>query len=238
MKRFAMAAMRAEMPQLVGCEAGPAARSLNINALESERTFGAGDVAARIAIVALFSVMVVRLGSDFLQTGRITGLLLLASEGLVVILTVLRRPAGVVDRSLRARMLMVVSLMGPVLVTPASALPLIPGVATAAISACGLLAVIIGKVSLGRSFGLMPANRGVVSTGLYRLVRHPIYTGYLITHAAFCAANPTLSNLLILVAADLALLIRAVCEEATLAQDPAYRAYQQQVRWRVLPGLF
>jgi protein-S-isoprenylcysteine O-methyltransferase Ste14 len=37
----------------------------------------------------------------------------------------------------------------------------------------------------------MPANRGVVSTGLYRLVRHPIYMGYLITHAAFVAANPT-----------------------------------------------
>ena len=40
-----------------------------------------------------------------------------------------------------------------------------------------------GKLSLGRSFGLMPANRGVVSTGMYRLVRHPIYLGYLVTLA-------------------------------------------------------
>ena len=197
-----------------------------------------GDILARAVIVVLFTIMAVRLGSDFLHTGRVTGLLLLASEALVVILTVLRRPAGVVDRSTRARVLMVVSLIGPALVTPASIPALLPEFTTVAVSACGLLVVIIGKLSLGRSFGLMPANRGVVSTGLYRVVRHPIYMGYLVTHAAFCAANPTLGNLLILVAADTTLLIRAVCEERTLANDAAYRDYQQIVRWRVLPGVF
>jgi hypothetical protein len=31
---------------------------------------------------------------------------------------------------------------------------------------------------------------------------------------------------------------RAVCEERTLARDPEYRAYQQMVRWRVVPGVF
>jgi protein-S-isoprenylcysteine O-methyltransferase Ste14 len=197
-----------------------------------------GDILARAVIVVLFTIMAVRLGSDFLNTGRVTGLLLLASEALVVILTVLRRPAGLVDRSPRARVLMVVSLIGPALVTPASIPALLPEFTTVAVSACGLLVVIIGKLSLGRSFGLMPANRGVVSTGLYRVVRHPIYMGYLVTHAAFCVANPTIGNLVILVAADIALLVRAVCEEQTLAKDAAYRDYQQIVRWRVLPGVF
>ena len=85
------------------------------------------------------------------------------------------------------------------------------------LSAVGLIVVIAGKVSLGRSFGLMPANRGVVSSGLYRLVRHPIYMGYLITHVGFLAANPTLWNVVMLVGADIALMLRAVCEERTLA---------------------
>ena len=84
----------------------------------------------------------------------------------------------------------------------------------------------------------MPANRGVVSSGVYRLVRHPIYMGYLVTHVAFLAANPSLWNITALVAADAALLARAVCEEATLARDERYRTYQQQVRWRVCPGVF
>ena len=197
-----------------------------------------GDILARAVIIVLFTIMAVRLGSDFMQSGRVTGLLLLASEALVVVLTVLRRPAGIVDRSVRARMLTVVSLIGPVLVTPASIPALLPEFTTVTVSACGLLVVIVGKLSLGRSFALMPANRGVVSTGLYRVVRHPIYMGYLVTHVAFWAANPTVGNLVILVAADITLLIRAVCEERTLARDPAYRDYQQIVRWRVLPGVF
>ena len=196
------------------------------------------DIGARVVVVVLFSLMAIRIGGDFLATGRLTGLLLLASETLVVVLTVLRRTTVVVDRTYRARVLTALSMMGPVLVRPSSVAALAPEVVTVLLSAAGLLVVIAGKLSLGRSFGLMPANRGVVSSGLYRLVRHPIYMGYLITHAGFVAANPTLWNVALLVGADLALMWRAVCEEQTLAKDEAYRSYQQVVRWRVLPGVF
>ena len=100
------------------------------------------------------------------------------------------------------------------------------------------MVVIAGKVALGRSFGLIPANRGVVCSGPYRLVRHPIYLGYLITHVAFVAANPTMWNMVVFTIADVALLARAVCEEETLTRDEAYKAYTTRVRWRVVPGAF
>ena len=196
------------------------------------------ELAARMIIVTLFTAMVVRVGADFLQTGRITGLLLVASEALVVVLTVLRRPTHVVDRSAFAGFVTTLSLIGPPLIRPAAVAPFAPAFATVAVSALGLLVVICGKLSLGRSFGLLPANRGVVSTGLYRLVRHPIYMGYLVTHVGFVAANPTTWNVMTLGIADLALMVRAVCEERTLALDPQYREYQTRVRWRVVPGLF
>jgi protein-S-isoprenylcysteine O-methyltransferase Ste14 len=196
------------------------------------------DLGARIVVVGLFTLMAVRIGNDFLATGRMTGLLLLASELLVVVLTVLRRTTSVVDRSYRARVLTACSMLGPVLVRPGTVAALAPEVMTVLLSATGLMVVIGGKLSLGRSFGLMPANRGVVSSGLYRIVRHPIYMGYLVTHVGFLAANPTIWNIAMLVGADLTLLWRAVCEEQTLQQDEAYRAYQQVVRWRVLPGVF
>ena len=196
------------------------------------------DSVARIIIIALFSFMAIRIGANFLETGRLTGLLLLASEALVVVLTVFRRAPMVVDRSLRARVLTTLAMIGPPLVAPAVVAPLIGDTISASIGVVGLLIVIAGKISLGRSFGLIPANRGIVSTGLYRLVRHPIYLGYFITHVAFVAANPTFWNVVVLVVADLAQLARAVCEERTLAQDEAYRAYQTKVRWRVVPGLF
>ena len=136
------------------------------------------------------------------------------------------------------RVLTAIAILGPPLVRPADIPPLASEAFTVALSSIGLLVVIAGKMSLGRSFGLMPAHRGIVSSGLYRLVRHPIYLGYLITHVAFIAANPTSWNVAVLVAADLGLMARAVCEETTLARDPEYVAYQARVRWRVVPGVF
>jgi protein-S-isoprenylcysteine O-methyltransferase Ste14 len=196
------------------------------------------DLLARAVIVLLFSMMAVRFGADFLTTGRVTGLLLLVSEALVVVLTVVRRSAAAVDRSTRARLLTVLSMLGPPVLQPAHVAALLPQSLTIAASVLGLAIVIAGKVTLGRSFGLMPANRGVVSSGIYRVVRHPIYLGYLITHVAFLVATPSAWNIAALLAADAALLARAVCEEQTLSRDERYRAYQQTVRWRVCPGIF
>jgi protein-S-isoprenylcysteine O-methyltransferase Ste14 len=196
------------------------------------------DLGGKVVIVALFTMMAVRLGIDFLETGRLTGLLLVASEALVVVLTVFRRDALIVDRSARARVLTAISLLGPPLVRPAHIPPLGPETLTVAVSAVGLMVVIAGKVSLGRSFGLMPANRGIVCDGLYRVVRHPIYVGYLVTHVAYLLANPSIWNIVALVTADIGLMARAVCEEATLARDPEYRAYQARVKWRLVPGIF
>jgi protein-S-isoprenylcysteine O-methyltransferase Ste14 len=84
----------------------------------------------------------------------------------------------------------------------------------------------------------MPANRGVVSSGLYRVVRHPIYAGYLITHVAFLVANPSVRNIAVLVAADVALVVRSLYEERTLRCDDGYAAYCRMVRWRLLPRVF
>ena len=227
-------------------EAGGASLGIDIGVLQSPQAVAQrqarvsefADLGARFVVIALFTWMAIKIGGDFLATGRLTGLLLLASETLVVVLTVLRRTTTTVDRSYRARVLTAFSMLGPVMVRPSAAFSMAPEAATVLLSAIGLSVVIAGKLSLGRSFGLMPANRGVVSSGLYRLVRHPIYMGYLITHTGFVAANPTVWNIAMLVGADLALMWRAVCEEQTLSRDAAYREYQQVVRWRVLPGVF
>jgi protein-S-isoprenylcysteine O-methyltransferase Ste14 len=196
-----------------------------------------GELASKVAIITLFSSMASRLAQDSARTGHATGMLLLASEALVVALTLVRRSAGSVDRSWQARLLTAFSTFGPPLVRPAS----IAGTSeslTLAITAIGLMIVLMGKISLGRSFGLTPANRGIVCSGLYRFVRHPIYLGYLITHIGFVIANPADWNLLILLIADVALMLRARREEWTLSADEAYRNYMQRVRWRVLPYVF
>jgi protein-S-isoprenylcysteine O-methyltransferase Ste14 len=196
-----------------------------------------GELTSKIVIITLFSSMATRLAQDAARTGHVTGLLLLASEALVVALTLFRRIPATVDRTWRARVLTGLATFGPPLVRPMS----IAGSSetlTICITAVGLMIVVMGKLSLGRSFGLMPANRGVVCSGLYRFIRHPIYLGYLITHIGFVVANPADWNLVLLGLADVALMMRACREELTLAADPAYRDYMQRVRWRIVPGLF
>ena len=142
-----------------------------------------------------------------------------------------------VDRALGTRIVSGISIVGVYFIRPMGE-ALLPDVVTACLSGAGLLVIITGKLTLGRSFGLLPANRGIVCRGIYTVVRHPIYGGYLVTHAAFLLAHPAARNVALLVASDLALLVRALYEERTLATDADYADYMSRVRWRVLPGAF
>jgi len=196
------------------------------------------DLIARAFVAVLFTLLSVNLLADFQRTGHLTGLLLLASEALVVVLTIVRRRTPFVDRSLTAAAVTVFSMAGPPLVRTGAEHGLVPDVATALASGVGLALVIGGKLTLGRSFGIAPANRGVVCGGPYGLVRHPIYAGYLITHAAFVVAHPRPWNVGILALSDAALVYRALIEERVLAADAAYRAYCQRVGWHLVPGVF
>lgn len=198
----------------------------------------ANDLFARLAVGTLFALMSINLTSDFMQTHRVTGLLLLISEALVAVLTIVRRPTGIVDRSLGAAVVTTMSLIGPALLRTSTGAGVFPDPLTALISCAGLLVVIAGKIVLGRSFGIAPANRGVVISGPYTLVRHPIYAGYLLSHVAFACAYPTAWNLSILAATDVALVLRALCEERVLRNDRTYQLYCNRVAWHLVPGVF
>jgi protein-S-isoprenylcysteine O-methyltransferase Ste14 len=196
------------------------------------------DFVGRAFVAGLFALMSVNLFGDFMRTGHLTGLLQLASESLVVVLTIVRRRAHLTDRSIAAVVATTLSLAGPPLVRAADGHALAPDMITALISGVGLLVVIAGKVALGRSFGIAPANRGVVARGPYGFVRHPIYSGYLVTHIAFAIAHPSAWNLIILVIADGALVVRALIEERLLRTDAQYESYCGRVSWHLVPGLF
>jgi protein-S-isoprenylcysteine O-methyltransferase Ste14 len=204
----------------------------------SDRRAIASDWLARIIVGTLFGLLSLNLLTDFVHTHRLTGLWMLISESLVVVMTVFRRRTQVVDRSLPTAIVTGISLMGPSLVRAATNPAIASDNITALASSLGLLIVIAGKFTLGRSFGIVPANRGVVSAGPYTVVRHPIYAGYLLTHVAFACANPTAWNMLVLIMADTALVIRSRHEERLLASDSSYQMYCRRVQWHLVPGLY
>ena len=192
---------------------------------------------SRALIGTLFLLLASRLLGDFMLTGRATDLLLLVGEALVVVLTCLRRPASIVDKRPIVRLVTAMSMTFPLLSKPAQVAPMIPENVATMLLGIGLMVVVGGKMSLGYSFGVLPANRGVMEHGLYRIVRHPIYFGYLLTHIPFLAAHPSGWNAAVLLVGDAALIVRALYEEQTLGRDPQYVRYCQTVKWRIVPGI-
>jgi len=102
----------------------------------------------------------------------------------------------------------------------------------------GTILVLGAFLSLNRSFGLAPQNRGIKSTGLYRLVRHPMYLGYILAETGFVVDNLSIFNLFALAVSFLFLLLRLRAEERLLETDPIYRAYTKKIRWKLIPFLF
>ena len=197
-----------------------------------------GDLLSRTFVGVLFVLLSMNIWHDYVRTGRFTGLLLLAAESLVVVLMIVRRRTKIVDRSLPTAVLTTISLLGPMLLRTNEGMSLVPDAVTALVTTVGLMIVIISKATIGRSFGIAPANRGIVARGPYNIVRHPIYLGYLVTHAAVLAAYPSLWNVMALVGGDVALVLRALAEERVLSADRDYQVYCGRVAWHLVPGLF
>jgi protein-S-isoprenylcysteine O-methyltransferase Ste14 len=96
----------------------------------------------------------------------------------------------------------------------------------------GLTGMVVAAISLGRSFGLAPADRGLRTTGLYAWVRHPLYAMEISYFVGFLVANPSWRNLAILIANTTVQILRALREERILKD---YARYAGRVRWRLLP---
>jgi protein-S-isoprenylcysteine O-methyltransferase Ste14 len=103
---------------------------------------------------------------------------------------------------------------------------------------CGVALSQVSRIYMGRSFGILPGNRGIVSNGPFRLIRHPIYAGWFLLTLGYVASSPSPLNCLITVATLPFMMWRIRLEEDLLAEDPDYRRYRAMVPFRLLPGLY
>ena len=102
----------------------------------------------------------------------------------------------------------------------------------------GFTITTLATLNLGRSIGIVAANRGVKTALLYRVVRHAMYAGYLITYAGYVAAYPTLRNTALALLTIFAIDQRARAEERLLCAAPAYAELLRRTPWRFVPFLY
>jgi protein-S-isoprenylcysteine O-methyltransferase Ste14 len=102
----------------------------------------------------------------------------------------------------------------------------------------GIVFSIGGIFSLNKSFGLLPANRGIISGGLYKYVRHPLYFSYEISFLGFLINNFSFYNVVLFVFHFFFQIQRIRNEEKLLNTDPVYQNYCIQTKWRLIPYIY
>ena len=105
----------------------------------------------------------------------------------------------------------------------------------------GLIVFVLGVLTLGSSLSPLPAPKAsaeLIEHGIYRFVRHPIYTGLML--AALGGSIYAVSPLALLLSGALAVVLdlKSRREEMWLRERfPGYAAYASRTR-RFIPGIY
>ena len=191
-------------------------------------------VCERIVLIAVAAPYVLAIARS-LPTHP-TFFLAAASEILAAFFVLIQKRGEVTIRAY-ALTIAVAGTCASMLVRPGG-IAVLPSIVTGTMMFVGLAISVWSKLVLNRSFGIFAANRGVKNGGPYRLVRHPMYLGYIISQLGFLCANLSTRNLVVYAVAWAFQLARILEEEKLLRQDEAYRTFSERVRYRLVPGVF
>jgi protein-S-isoprenylcysteine O-methyltransferase Ste14 len=184
----------------------------------------------------------------YLATHRLIGGLFFVEQAWFVLAFLIRRPprgsrpgdgaSTGLTGTLAPWLLAAGGTFGGLLFRPSGAHPPWGVEAGLALQLIGLVTAIIALAALGRSFGFVAADRGLVTRGPYAVIRHPVYAAYFLIQAGYLLQSISLRNAVVLAGATACNIGRACAEERVLARVPGFERYRQRVRWRLVPGLW
>jgi protein-S-isoprenylcysteine O-methyltransferase Ste14 len=174
----------------------------------------------------------------FVQTHRLIGGLFCVEQLWFVVAFLVRRPARAVSPNIASWLLAAVGTFGGLLLRPTGIHAVWAVRAGFILQLAGLVLVIGSLVALGRSFGFVAADRGVVTRGPYAVVRHPVYVSYLLIQIGYVTQAASWRNVAVLMCVTACNVGRIGAEEKILSGSAAYRRYREAVRFRLIPGLW
>lgn len=164
-------------------------------------------------------------------------LIFLISEGLVMLLVLCRRSTEQISALPRDWAVAFAGTFASMMIMPGAAVTNAAGIAQVCLF-FGIAVSVLAKLQLRRSFGIVPANRGLKTSGIYGLVRHPMYLGYFFVQGGTLLINFNAWNVVVLTIWAGLQLLRVHAEERVLARDPAYTRHVERVGYRLVPYIY
>jgi protein-S-isoprenylcysteine O-methyltransferase Ste14 len=191
------------------------------------------DRVERFVLVALLCFLAYRLVPHL--ASRPINLVYLMSETMLIVMVTFRRTANEISRRSADWVIGFAGTLLPLMVVRSDGAVIAYG---SILLVVGFVIAVSAQLSLWRSFGVVAANRGVRTGGVYGLVRHPMYLGYFLTHFGFLLTNPALWNVVVYAIWTACQLYRVRAEERVLSGDAAYVAFGRRVRYRLVPFVY
>ncbi|HEX5188996.1 MAG TPA: isoprenylcysteine carboxylmethyltransferase family protein [Streptosporangiaceae bacterium] len=208
------------------------------HAISSPRLGTLGRVAVNLAGAASAALFARASLAFYLQTHRPIGAAFFAEQAWFVTAFLIRRPARSSAESTGPWLLAAGGTFGGLLLRPSGGHPAWGVTAGLACQLFGLALAVTALVYLGRSFGLVAADRGLVTRGPYALVRHPVYAAYIVIEAGYVLQSVSPRNAVVVAFATCCNIGRIRAEERLLAATAGYAEYAARVPWRLLPGVW
>ena len=190
--------------------------------------------AVLVVVSSFFFVIHARL----LLAGQVSSVFFATEQGLLIWMFLTRRRSQATSTRVGDWIVATIGGWLPLALQPVGSAHVGLEISGMAVQLAGLTCTAIGFLALGRSFGIVAANRGLTVRGPYRIVRHPIYFSHAITLSGFLLANPGWLNFAIVAIVGAGQIMRIMAEERVLRETGDYAEYAGRVRWRLIPGVF
>jgi protein-S-isoprenylcysteine O-methyltransferase Ste14 len=188
---------------------------------------------ANVVVVVFLGLLAQASYHKYQNSGSINWLGLLIVNSIMVAMYVVKRDARSISKSPFLWLLAFSGTCLPLILRPTA--PSMPFSIGNIIQMVGIVAIAASLLSLRRSFGIVPAHRGIRTGGLYNFVRHPLYASELLWMLGFVIANPNGWNIALWFCDCVLQFARAFAEERFLSLDPVYAQYRARVKYRLLP---
>jgi protein-S-isoprenylcysteine O-methyltransferase Ste14 len=196
---------------------------------------GLKHAVANLTLAASFFVAALPAANQ--QPNNLANTIWIVGAIIMGVFSLIRLPPRIVIISVRS-----IAATAGMLVLPCMMRPTMPSTGVLAIGGIllelvGVTATQVARIYMGQHFGLLPANRGIVTRGPFALVRHPIYMGWLTMCGGYFMSFPSARNAVLIAVALPFMMWRIEQEESLLNDDPEFVVYRDRVRYRLVPGL-